>query len=614
MERSELYAAITSDLEQRSRWETRQGLLYDARYRGLRRTNLPWPNASDINWPLVDGIVDKLKPYYLQQLFATELLASFQPTVGGDGVTAQTATSAAQWFDFQLKQESNLEEEVVYVIDYLLMLGRPALKVLWNATAEKVEFHAVEPSRLIVPPATKRLWQADRIVHVLTFSPDEYRRQPGYKTDAAFMKRITGKGDGSDTHGQGAIRSNKYSRQGITEGREDEIIVWETWRQVEAGKFEVETFSPLSPAETVKPTIGNPYDHKNPPFADFPYELTQPDWYAPRGIAEIILPFQAELTKLLNEKNDAMTLANRPMFMSDRDIPNPANLRWRPGQILPQGVRPAPMPPPPIAFDQHIILMRDVAEKLVATPDYGMSSMTDLKKARTATEMEQIASMNQQSSDLRMRVFRMALGRAYQLAWQLLRQYASNRLQFWLDDVMMEVPPDVIRRDYRIRPSGSADGVTRQTMWRRAVGRMQMFANDPFIDQGELRKSVLEADDAGLVKRLYRDPQVFIATQAEEQATEIAVMKLGHPAAVTAVDDHATHIRTVLQYVQQQVGAKMPPSPLELGLLQQHMMQHVAALQKQDPAMAKQAMDAIMVIGQAVMGQGQNEPTPEPTE
>jgi hypothetical protein len=134
---------------------------------------------------------------------------------------------------------------------------------------------------------------------------------------------------------------------------------------------------------------------------------------------------------------------------------------------------------------------------------------------------------------------------------------------------------------------------------------MQMFANDPFIDQGELRKSVLEADDSGLVKRLFRDPGLKQLEETEEQAAEIAVIKLGFPAFVSSNDDHATHIRAVLQYVTNQAGTQQEPSPFELQLLQRHLQEHVQALQQIDPETAKAAMNAIQTIGVMVANQGQ---------
>lgn len=600
MDRSDLIAAIASDLEARTNWEAKQADLYKARYRGLRRTNLPWPNASDINWPLIDGIIERLKPHYVGQLYATDLLAQFTPGELSDTVSAQMATAAAQWFDYQIKQDTDFETQIVYVVDSQLMLGRPALKVLWDVDKKRLKFRTIQPHHLIVPASTEDLQDADRIVHVIRLSPDAYRRTAGYRNDADFVKRITGRSAPNPNAGDATQRLYKLNREGITHGIQDEIVLWEVWVRQPDGKWTFEVFAPTCPEESVKDQVGNVYSDGLAPFVDFPNELTQPDWYAPRGIGEIVLPFQAQLTKLLNSKNDALTLYNTPLFRSEREGAGTANLRWRPGQILPMGVQPIPMPQPPISWDVQMNMMREVAEGLVATPDFGMARSVDLKKARTATEMEQIASLNQQSSDLRMRAFRRGLGGAYQMAYSRLKQYAADRLRIWFNEQIVDIPKEALSDKYRVKPSGSGDGGTRQALWRKAVSRLQMLNNDPYIDQGELRKSVLESDDPGLVRRLYRDPEVKMASAAEDQAVEIGVMKLGLPAVVTMADDHATHIKTVLMYVQQQNATQQPPTPMEMQLLSQHLAAHVKGLEQSNPQMAKEAAHAIEVIGATI--------------
>lgn len=608
MTRQELFAAIVRDIDQRTRWENRQGQLYKGRYRGLRRTNPPWPGCSDVNWPLVDGIIDKLKPIYFGQLFASDLLATFFPTAEASGIAAQLATAAAQWFDFRLKQESNLEQEILYAIDYMLMLGRPVVKTLWDAERNEITFRAIAPGNIIVPASTRSLVDADRIVHVLVFTPEGYRREAGFRQGDEFLKRITGRGIERTHQGEGAVVREHLRRAGITEGQDDQIIVWEVWQQQRRGQWIYECFSPLAPEDDVKPRTEHPYEHGEPPFVDFPYEVTQPDWLAPRGACEILLPYQAELTKLLNEKNDALTFFNRPLFQTDRDVPNAVNLRFHPGQILPFGVKPVAMPTPPIDWERQMLLMRDIAERQIAVPDYGMSQVQDIRRARTATEIEQLTSVSQQSADLRMRIFRMSLGRLFQQAFALLRQYANRRLAVWIDDALVNIPAEALKGQYRIRPSGSADGVTRQQMWRKAVARLQLFANDPFINQAELRKSVLEADDSGLVKRLFQDPQVSQATQAEDQILEIGIMKLGHPALVTSADDHATHLRAILHYVQTQARAGAQPGPVEAQLLADHIEAHLQGLQQRDPKQARMAWDAFAVVGAALPQQSPNGP------
>lgn len=613
MDSVELYEAVFEDLRDRDTWEAKQADLYKARYRGLRRTNPPWPGASDINWPLVDTIIGKLAPHYVGQLYATELLASFVAEPGTAGTPA-LATSAAQWFDYQLKHRTNFEHEILFVVNWQLMLGRPVLKVVWDAQQNRLRFVAIEPTRIIVPPSTANLWEADRITHVLSFSPDAYRRVNGWRNDADFVASITGKGStGGDDRPDQRVNNAREQREGITCGDTDEIVIWETWVQTADG-WECHTYAPVRPEDPVRPVYRNPYSHGLPPFADFPNEMTEPRWEAPRGVAEVVLPYQAQLTKLLNEKNDALTLYNRPLFQADVDAaPNVGNFRWKPGQIMPRGVKAMQQPQPPISWDVTMQMFRGIAEELAATPDQGMARQYDMRKARTATEMEQIATLNQQSSDLRMRIFRMSLARAYQLAWETLVQYDGTNLAIVLGDEATTIPGEALQGKYHISPSGSADGVTRQSLWGKAVRRLQMFNNDPFIDQYELRKSVLEADDSGLVKRVLRDPGLRQVAQVEEQGVEIGVMMLGLPAAVTSADDHENHIRTLLLFIRTQASRGTPMSPETLVLMQQHLATHMELLAKANPQAAKAAQDAASMIFQSLQPQQQPNDSPAQT-
>ena len=63
-----------------------------------------------------------------------------------------------------------------------------------------------------------------------------------------------------------------------------------------------------------------PYNHGKPPFVAFPYEVKDPGYYSSRGVVEQVAVFESELCKLLNSKNDCMTMYNRPLYRhSQRD-------------------------------------------------------------------------------------------------------------------------------------------------------------------------------------------------------------------------------------------------------------------------------------------------------
>jgi len=583
-DRDKLNTAVLQDLADRAVWDTRQRMFYEMRHHGLRRRNKPWPGASDVHFPLVDTTISELKPAYFQQLFATDLIAQFIPT---SPQVAEFTTAAAQWFDHRVKQKTNLETEVLSTVDSMLMCGTGILKVLWDYSSKRVKYYTVDPQHFVVPAWTRDIADADRICHISVYSVDAYKRQKHLKQDKAILDQIIGSynEDAGDMNTEAA----KYEREGLTFPEQDKIIVWEVYHRCpDSGQWIICTYSPTSPDIDLRPPMKVPYDHGKPPFIAFNYEIKDPGFYSSRGVVELQAIFEAELTKLMNEKNDAMTLFNRPLYRAERDMPNSGNIRMTPGSILPYGIQPVAHQAPPISFDQQMNIMREIAQNRVSTPDFGLTQTLQDTSRRTATEIQAIGGLYQQSSDLRMRIFRIALGNLYRMSWSILLQYDKTSLNYWYLDTAQEIPQEALHEKYNIQPTGSADGVNKQLLMQKAITRFQMFANDPYIDQGQLRKTILESDDATLVKRLYVDPMLTQSSQAEDQANEITFLRLGFPALVKDSDDHLIHIQTVISYITNRADSGAPPEPAEGQFLEQHMGEHLEKLKEADPKTGRQ--------------------------
>jgi hypothetical protein len=559
-------------------------MFYEMRHHGLRRKNKPWPGASDVHFPLVDTTISELKPAYFQQLFATDLIAQFVPT---SPQVAEFTTAAAQWFDHRIKQRTNLETEVLSAVDSMLMCGTGILKVLWDYSSKRLKYYTVDPQHFVVPAWTRDIADADRICHISVYSVDAYKRQKHLKQDKAILDQIVGSynADAGDMNTEAA----KYEREGLTFPEQDKIIVWEVYNRCpDTGQWIICTYSPTSPDLDLRPPMKVPYNHGKPPFIAFNYEIKDPGFYSSRGVVELQAVFEAELTKLQNEKMDCMTLFNRPLYRAERDMPNSGNLRLTPGSILPYGIQPVMHQAPPISFDTQMNVMREIAQNRVSTPDFGLTQTLQNTERRTATEIQAIGGLYQQSSDLRMRIFRIALGNLYRMSWSILLQYDKSSLNYWYLDTAQEIPQEALHEQYNIQPTGSADGVNKQLLMQKAITRFQMFANDPYIDQGQLRKTILESDDATLVKRLYVDPQLTQSTQAEDQANEITFLRLGFPALVKDSDDHLIHIQTVMGYITNRADTGAPPEPAEGQFLEQHISEHLEKLKEADPKTGRQ--------------------------
>ena len=73
---SEMDTLVRDSLQARLTWEDDQIRGYRLRHEGLGRAKKPWAGAADLNWPLSDMMIEKIKPYYIQQV----LLTSYLPT------------------------------------------------------------------------------------------------------------------------------------------------------------------------------------------------------------------------------------------------------------------------------------------------------------------------------------------------------------------------------------------------------------------------------------------------------------------------------------------------------------------------------------------------------
>jgi len=578
--RSELYDKVVRDIKDRNRWEQRQSLWYEMRHYGLRRKNKPWNNASDLHFPLADSVIERLKPFYYMQIVGMDTIASFVPMRQQDGGLTVTAE---RWFDYQMKERTNFLTESLTWIDNCLMSGRAVIKVYWDEKKKRAMYDSIDPMMIVVPDKTKNLQDAERIVHIMQMTTEAFAKNPmyaGVDIDLVQTKRV-------------AINSNDredkiFRREGLNNNSDkSKIIVWEVYQR-EGDKIKVESFCPEIPEMNLRPPMELDYNHGEFPFVDFSYEVKDKGWFSPRGVCEIVGPFEASLCKMWNEKHDAMTLFNRPMFKTDRDIPNSSNLRLSPAQILPVGIAPVPMSQPPISWDTEINMTRVIAEQRIGMPDFGAQSMYDNKgDRRTATEINAITGLMAESNDLRARVFRLSLGDVYRQTWELYLQYNKEELEFRYREDTGQIDPEAFFGDYVIEPKGGPDSQNRGLKLQQAMQRKQLFAGSPFINQAELDRSILELDDPSLVRRMFLDPQMRQQHEALEEANNISIIETGFPVPVKGNEQFELRIGVLVQYLDNKMGDGEEVSERTQQLIVQRIQELLSAYEQVDPQGAK---------------------------
>ena len=568
-------AEVDAALSARGVWEERQTMWYKLRHSGLKRPRKPFPGAADMTWPLSDMMIEKLKPFYIQQTFANELVANFYSLRSSQ---QEFNTAAAQWFDYKLRQFTNFENEIVSVADYMLMGGKGIIKIRWDENKKEVAFDSVDPMMLIVPSDTVDLQDADWVIQVHQISEAAYRRNKQY--NQAILDQVV------SMNGAEAERlrdSEKMVREGITHtATAGKVVLWECYKKLDDGTIEVCVFAPTLPEQFIVEPSKKLHGPKVHPFVEYNSEIKDKGYYASRGLPERVASMQMSMSKLWNEKLDAITVFNRPIFTSDNPMVNAGNIRMNPGDIIPFPVKKIPMDTPPINWDLEINQHRMTAEQLVGVPDAGLTQASSSER-RTASEVNLIGSLMSQVVDLRSRVFRKALAETFRQAWTVMMAESSEDLGFFFRNDLMALPPAAIHEEYRIEPLASADNLNTQFVYRKKLERFQLLQGNPHVNQMNLTRDLIAAGDPQDVKSLMMDDSTQAADHAEDQATEINRMLIGFPSQIKPVDDDAVHLAIIKGFVERRVTLDEELTPELATLLMNHSNMHFRQLQQKDP-------------------------------
>jgi hypothetical protein len=571
---NDVYAEVIQDLRVRLDWENRQMIWTKMRNFGLRRISKPWPMASDLHVPIGDTIINKLKAYFLQWVFGPELLASFYSLSDqGDSYT----DSVAQWFNYQVREKSNFPTQCVYAIDSDLQNGMGILKIYWDVDKRSIGFCSVLPFYCVVPPTTEATQDADRFTHIMCYSVEQYKRAAkarGLNDDPDLLDRIQGRGVKPNP----AYAELHYSQEGLVWSRlKDVIIVWETYVKDSDGAIKVYTYSPVDPDEELRSPFKLPYQHKLYPFVRIPYELTEGDWYMSRGVMEQVQMFEQSATKMWNEKLDFMSIANRPVLSTQGGSINAQNIRWAPGEVYDALLQVVQQPPPPVSFDEEMQNTRSMAEQRVGMPDFGVGRDNQMMLPRTATETNAIATVMQQSNDLRARIIKGSMTEVYEQAWKLLLQYKSEDLDYFWRGQRITLPDAALDDCYVLTPNGSVDGYSRERDIQKLLQLRGLAQGSPWLKVNEIDCKIIELMDSQWINQLYTPPPMAAADQMERAATENVLLSSGYPAPVRPDDEHVTHLQVHDAYIRDQMQRPGGIAPDRLPMFLQHGMAHIQA-------------------------------------
>jgi len=575
-----LWDKVNDDLRDRSAWEARLPIWYKMRHTGIPRRSKPYPGAPDLHYPFADTVIEKLKPFYYKQLFAAEQITEL---ISEQEQLEEWTEHAGRWFDGVLKRKTNLLTEIFYVIDSFLANGVAFMRPSWNAQQKCIEYLAIEPKNIILPPGTDEINRAFRCVHVEVLTRDQYAERPAYNQDADFINSIAGAGKSA---GQGTSDSERERREGITQcSSKDQIVIWNAWER-KGAQWTLNTISAVNKDAAVRPALKLPYEHGQLPIIDFRRELKEKGIYSPRGEIEKVAPFETYLCRLWNKKAEALDHFATPLYTSDDEAQDGKSLTFYPGQFVPRGIRRVEMGQPPFALDQEMNSTREIAEQRVLMPDFGIGGQQEGEK-RTATEVEQLASLGGITTEIRAHIFRLSLKAVLSQSFSLAVQYLRKDLDYLFEKTAKSAPPEAIHARYLIDVGGTAESWNKKLEAQKAFNLFAQAKNDGYFDQLELRKLLVEKTDPRWVQRLVRDPKQQQNTEAIDEMVKLPAVMLGEPIPVEPQENHQVRAEVLYTQLQQLAHTGAPFDPVAQKGLANRLNQRLQIWAQQDGKAAR---------------------------
>ncbi len=626
--RKEQVDEIMDALKERVQWENElaRGQAQRKCMDRAKVNNHPWPRASNTRYPLSDTLIAQFTPFLFKILYSSERVAFFR------ALSSQNATSQgliADWFDFKIKNDTDLEEIIQHCIDKLLQDGETVIKIMWNDKIECFKFEFIDNLFFVTPSTTLKLEDAPWCVHVLQKSKEWIlKRFKDVQGIEAFVDRVAN--STTAINDQGQREENEYMREGISiTPKNKNIVIWEKHYKVEGGLPRITFLSPDDPDFDFNTDVEYEHDIGGYAFEHTKWEKIDNKLHSSRGIPRLVMEGEFTLTAIERSKQNAMTLYNTPLISAQGNIPaNTQNISWQSGTFLPFPVTVTQMGEPPISWDLEARNQREKWERRVGAPDYGIGQGNTNNDSRTATEVKSIAFQQSQSVDLITGNWRMFLGKTFKKAWRHVVEANKAKpiksLEFYLGGQNRVISPEILNNEWQITITGSAESVNRETMTQKAITLWQMCQNNPFANVGEAWKNVLQNLIPGEVDRFYQDPQARQQEQSKKTASDISVIiAAGFPMVPDPTDDLLTAGTTAAQFLQgaAQKGQQINPQQINLisayiaacreGLKQndkQGYMQLMQVLNQMDAQSQQQALQQRQQVGQQQPPQPQSPP------
>ena len=405
--------------------------------------------------------------------------------------------------------------------------GKTSFKMEFSEkSVNRAEVKALNPrDDIVFPVTTTDIQEAAYIDHRFYLSKNQIKlrmkmgRYNFFDDDDIDRWTVSKYASNSSSH----LRS---VRDGVTLDHRDDnsILLHETstWYDIDGDGIEervILTYPDTDPSMILR-FIENPYDHGEFPYVVVRREFNDAPIVSSRGIPALDDDFQTGISTLFNQDIDAGTITTTPTVVTRKNsVKNLRNLRYVPGQVVETENGTA---------DYTIVQNTNLGQanrfnnmqylKAWANDRIGNTTAAISQQnnapgngpqgQKTAREVAAIESSSGQLQSMDLLVFQSQMSDLYYQLDSLYEQFGDETITIAITGSLpANTSREEIRGKFNIVPNGRLDNSNPALRAQKSLAMLQMFTNDPYVRQDQLRKLYIDDLDIRLAQQLLKTPQ-----------------------------------------------------------------------------------------------------------
>ena len=448
------------DKQSRHEWEERMAESLKITIQLAEKKNTPWPNASNVKFPLLSIASVQFSSRIFPQLFATPRPVKMR--VSGMDPTSEKHNRAARISDHMSYQVLEQDEDWLSEHDKLLItlpiMGSAFIKTYFNRFPCGVH---VSPWNLIINYYAKSLETASRYSHIIPMYRNEIieKQRAGLFLDHEIMESKKEKSvfDTVQDQFQGAMEPandedapldffEQYCWLDLDEDgyKEPYTVTFDSYGQV----FRiVNRFAQIS--QEGKKILKITAKHY---FTKYTFIPSPDGGFYDMGFGSLLTPVNVSINTLMNQLIDAGTLSNRPGgFLGRGARLKGGTLRFKMGEFIRvdatgddirRNIFPMPFHEPSHTLFNLMQYLVDYGERLSSVSDISVGK-TPGQNTPATTSMAALEESQKVINAIYLRVYR-ALKKEFQARYLLNQEFLDPQEYFMIEDN----PKAIFQQDY----------------------------------------------------------------------------------------------------------------------------------------------------------------------